>query len=90
MLCDIDCSKATGPDGISEQTLKQTASSIACSLCHFKSIFLARLLLTIPAEWKTSNVVPTHKSLVTWLRITGLFLVMHCEQELCWRGMYAK
>ena len=50
LLSNIDCSKATGPDGIFGRMLKLTASSIATSLSTLFNISLSTS--TIPSEWK--------------------------------------
>ena len=60
LLLEIDISKATGPDGISGQMLKGTAQSIAIPLCkHFNMLISSG---SIPQEWRSSNIVPVHKS----------------------------
>ena len=60
LLSSIDCSKATGPDSISGRMLKATAPSIPSSLCQIFNLSLTTS--AIPVEWKTSNIVPVHKS----------------------------
>ena len=57
LLSNTDCSRATGPDGISGRML---ASSIAASLCMLFNISLSTS--TIPSEWKCASVVPVFKS----------------------------
>lgn len=60
LISHTDCSKASGPDGISGRMLKGVASSIASPLCKLFNMSLSTS--TIPVEWKTSNVVPVFKS----------------------------
>lgn len=60
LLCHIDGSKASGPDGISGKMLIGTAPSICNSLCQLFNLSIRTA--TIPAEWKISNIVPVHKS----------------------------
>ena len=57
MLCTLDMSKASGPDGISGRMLKNTACSIAPTLTK---IFNHSGI--VPDEWKLSHVVPIPKS----------------------------
>ena len=59
LLKSLDCSKASGPDGISARMLKSTASAIAPSVtklfnCSIKCGHL-------PSAWKFSSVVPIPK-----------------------------
>ncbi len=58
-LKTLDINKATGPDGIPAKLLKETASTIAPSLCKLfnKSLHLG----VVPEEWKLANVVPVFK-----------------------------
>ena len=60
LLCAIDTTKASGPDGISGRMLKGTAESITPSLTHMfnMSIKAAR----VPTAWKISSVVPIPKT----------------------------
>ena len=60
ILLETDTSKATGPDGISGRMLKGTAQSIAISLCKLFNMSISTG--SIPQEWRTSNIVPVHKS----------------------------
>ena len=55
ILKSLNVNKATGPDGISNCLLKNTADVLA-KLFNFSleaGVF--------PSDWKTSNVVPVHK-----------------------------
>ena len=60
MLKSLDCSKACGPDKISAQMLKYTASTIALSIARLFncSIHSGKL----PDQWKLSMIVPIPKS----------------------------
>ena len=60
MLKSLDCSKACGPDKISAQMLKYTASTIAPSIARLFncSIHSGKL----PDQWKLSMIVPIPKS----------------------------
>ena len=60
MLLLLDTSKATGPDGVSALMLKNTATSIAPSLCELFNMSISSGV--IPQEWKMSNVIPIYKS----------------------------
>ena len=51
--------KATGPDGIPNKILIETAQQIAPSLCLLFNLSLRRG--SLPDEWKTSNIVPVFK-----------------------------
>ena len=74
LLLEIDISKATGPDGISGRMLKATAQSIAIPLCkHFNMSISSS---SIPQEWRSSNIVPVHKSASNYWPIIDL----HCQQ----------
>ena len=54
-----DPNKAAGPDEIPARILKETAATIAPSLC---TLFNRSLEVGyIPREWKLANVVPVHK-----------------------------
>ena len=57
MLKNLDCAKACGPDKISAQMLKSTASSIVPSLFNC-SIRCDK----VPDQWKLSMVVPIPRS----------------------------
>ena len=59
LLCAVDTTKASGPDGISGYMLKGTAESIASSLTHLfnMSIKFGR----VSAAWKVSSIVPIPK-----------------------------
>ena len=59
ILRRIDASKAAGPDNIDGIVLKKCHLSLASPLCHLFN--LSYRSGTIPAEWKSANVVPTHK-----------------------------
>ena len=59
-LSSLDPSKATGPDGISAQMLKQTADSITTSVTELLNLSLRSGC--VPKQWKKSNVVPISKT----------------------------
>ena len=54
-----DPNKATGPDEIPARILKETATTIAPSLCKLFNRSLGEGY--IPSEWKLANVVPVYK-----------------------------
>ena len=56
VLKSLDPNKATGPDAISARILKETATTIAPSLCKLFNRSLGEGY--IPSEWKLANVVP--------------------------------
>ncbi len=60
MLCSLDTSKASDPDGISETTLKSTARSIAPVLTRLFNLSIRTGV--VPDAWKTATVVPIPKS----------------------------
>ena len=51
--------KATGPDGISNKILKETAEQVAPSLCLLFNLSLRSG--SLPDDWKISNIVPVFK-----------------------------
>ena len=55
----LEPNKATGPDEIPARILKETASTIAPSLCKLFNRSLGEGC--IPSEWKLGNVVPVYK-----------------------------
>ena len=59
LLSNINVNKAMGPDDISGKVLKNCAKSVSVplSLLFRKSYYSS----TLPADWKTANVVPIHK-----------------------------
>ena len=52
----LDCSKSTGPDGISTRMLRETALSITQSLTSLFNMLIQRC--SFPSLWKFANVVP--------------------------------
>ena len=60
VLLNLNCNKATGPDGVSNKLLKSTATSMAepFSLLFSKSMENA----TFPDSWKEANLTPVPKS----------------------------
>ena len=91
LLCHIDCSKASGPDGISGKMLWGTAPSICHSLSQLFNLSICTA--TIPADWKVFNVVPVHKSgdrgMVTNYRpISLLSLVSKLLEKHIYSHMY--
>ena len=59
MLCTLDLSKASGPDGISGRMLKNTACSIAPALTKIFNLSISTGI--VPDEWKLSHVVSIPK-----------------------------
>ena len=59
ILKSLDCSKATGSDGISAKMLYSTAKLIAPSLT--KLIKLSLSISKVPIIWKQANVLPLFK-----------------------------
>ena len=59
LLENLNVSKAAGPDGISAQMLKETASVIAPSLTKLFNHSLSKGCF--PACWKLANVIPVPK-----------------------------
>ena len=59
ILLSLDTSKANGPDMISAKMLKETARSIAPSLCRLISLSLSSK--SVPQGWKDANVIPIFK-----------------------------
>ena len=56
----LEPNKATGPDEILARILKETASTIAPSLCKLFNRSLGEGC--IPSEWKLANVVPVYET----------------------------
>ena len=60
VIKNLDVTKATGPDGVSNTLLKRTADSIKRPLC---SLFNRSLSCGIfPADWKLANLSPIFKA----------------------------
>ena len=59
VLGSLDCTKATGPDGIPARLLKGTASVISPSLCKLYNKSLEQGIF--PQDWKLANIVPIYK-----------------------------
>lgn len=59
-LANIDCSKASGSDGISGQMLKRTATAITPLITTLFNMSISSGIF--PQCWKTSNVSPIPKS----------------------------
>ncbi len=59
LLHSLNEHKATGPDGIPNKILKETAQQTAPSLCLLFNLSLR--CDSLPEEWKTSNIVPVFK-----------------------------
>ena len=59
VLGSLDCTKATGPDGIPARLLKETASVISPSLCKLYNKSLEQGIF--PQDWKLANIVPIYK-----------------------------
>ena len=60
LLGTLDTTKSNGPDGVSAQMLKATASSIAPSVTKLFNLSIQSSCF--PVLWKMSNVVPVPKS----------------------------
>ena len=60
VMKDLDISKATGPDGISNTLLKRTANSISTPLCRIFNLSIASG--KFPTEWKEANLSPIFKA----------------------------
>ena len=59
LLCQLDTSKATGPDGISARMLKETAAAITYPLMLIFNLSLQQRCF--PSSWKYAKVVPIPK-----------------------------
>jgi len=59
MLSSLDTTKASGPDGISGKTLKQTATAIAPSITALFNLSIK--CNQPPKDWKYAKVVPIPK-----------------------------
>jgi hypothetical protein len=55
----LDSSKANGPDGISIQFLKSTATSISDALSRLFNTSFRRGI--VPTQWKEANITPVYK-----------------------------
>ena len=56
----LDCSKSTGPDGISARMLRETTLSITQPLTSLFNMLIQRR--SFPSLWKFANVVPIPKN----------------------------
>jgi hypothetical protein len=54
----LDSSKANGPDGISIQLLKSTATSISDALSRLFNTSFRRGI--VPTQWKEANITPVY------------------------------
>jgi hypothetical protein len=59
VLVNLDITKSTGPDGISNQLLREAAVPISEPLSHLFNYSLSTGYF--PEAWKTANVVPIYK-----------------------------
>ncbi len=59
ILRNLDVSKATGPDGISNRILRAISQGLHVHLCKFLNFSLSHGVF--PAIWKISNVIPIYK-----------------------------
>ncbi len=59
ILVNLDIFKSTGPDGISNQLLREAAVPICEPLCHLLNYSLSTGYF--PEVWKTAHVIPMHK-----------------------------
>ena len=60
VLITLNVGKASGPDGINNIVLRQTANELAIPLCQFFNFSLDSC--NLPSSWKISNVCPIFKS----------------------------
>ena len=60
LLSTYKAKTASGPDGISNIMLRNTATSISSKLTTLFNLFLR--LGKVPTQWKVSNVIPIFKS----------------------------
>ena len=60
VLSTIDVNKVNGPDAISPRILKECAAELAPSITQLFNFSLDHGKL--PSVWKSTNVVPIHKS----------------------------
>ena len=60
VLITLNVGKASGPDGINNIVLRQTANELAIPLCQFFNFSLDSC--SLPSSWKISNVCPIFKS----------------------------
>ena len=59
LLRNLDCTKSTGPDGISARMLKETAPSISRPLTNLFNFLITKR--HFPSVWKFANIVPIPK-----------------------------
>ena len=59
ILTKVDCNKATGPDNISNELLKNTSVGLAYPLMKLINKSLEASIF--PSCWKNANVIPVHK-----------------------------
>lgn len=59
ILINLDVSKATGPDGISNRLLREAAVSISQPLSHLFNYSLSKG--QFPESWKLAHVIPVYK-----------------------------
>jgi len=59
ILKELDCSKATGPDGLPTKILKDFARELSVPICAIFNASLSHGL--IPNDWKKANIIPVFK-----------------------------
>ena len=59
-LRNLNCAKATGPDGISARMLKETANTVCQPKKNLFNLLITQL--SFPTSWKFAHVVPIPKS----------------------------
>ena len=60
LIMKLDCSKSTGPDGISARMLRETALSITQPLTSLFNMLIQQR--SFPSLWKFANVIPIPKN----------------------------
>ena len=68
-LMQLDTTKATGPDNIPAQMLKETARAVTPSLTKLFNTSMQQC--SFPTFWKLANIVPIPKGLSLWSTPTG-------------------
>ena len=58
-LRNLNCAKATGPDGISARMLKETANTVCQPIKNLFNLLITQL--SFPTSWKFAHVVPIPK-----------------------------
>jgi len=75
LLDNLDSYKATGPDNIPTQLLKQLSQELSPALTM---IFQASLQqCQVPADWRTANIVPVHKKATVTVALLVITVLYH-------------